>query len=82
MIAVLGFAKLAGGKSLNIVSKGMSYKEVTKIISKVGWEFVRNGNGSHMIWKAPNGTTFPIPNHGSKSLSDGLINSINKLNRN
>ncbi len=31
----------------------MNYDELTKLMKKAGWQFVRNGKGSHKIWKHP-----------------------------
>lgn len=76
-IAVLGFAKFVSGKGGWGIARGMGYKEATQLLKTQGWEFVRSGKGSHMIWKSPSGTTFPIPNH--KELSIGLISSLNKV---
>ena len=76
-IGLLGFAKFVGGRGGWGVTKGMGYNEATKLLKVQGWQFVRTGNGSHMIWKSPSGTTFSIPTH--RQLSDGIIRGINKV---
>ena len=72
----IAMAVIPGGR---IVKSGMSYKEIVKILKKNGWTFVRNGKGSHRIWQSPSGNQLPIPDHGSKSISKGIINQINKI---
>ena len=77
--SVLYFGKNLGNKVIGWgLKQGMNYNEVTKILKSNGWEFVRVGKGSHMIWRSPVGVQRPIPFHGSKSISPGVINRLNK----
>ena len=72
----IALSVVPGGR---LVKSGMSYKKIAKILKKNGWTFVRNGKGSHRIWQSPGGNRMPIPDHGSKSISRGIINQINKI---
>ena len=72
----IALSAVPGGR---LVKSGMSYKKIAKILKKNGWTFVRNGKGSHRIWQSPGGNRMPIPDHGSKSISRGIINQINKI---
>lgn len=56
---------------------GFSYREVTKKLSKIGFEFYRSGKGNHEIWFNPEtklSTT--IPRH--KIIKEGTLNAILK----
>jgi len=58
----------------------MTYKQITKKIHEEGgWIFLRNGKGSHRIWMHPTiKRTLSIPDHGSKEIGKGLVNTILK----
>ena len=58
----------------------MNYKEFTQKIAKEdGWYFLRSGKGSHKIWAHPVKTRrLSVPDHGSKDMGKGLINSLLK----
>ncbi len=67
---------------LSLISKlneEMTASELEKLIEKRGWEFEREGKGSHKIYKHPN---FPhiisIPFHSKKDLGKGLLNTLMK----
>ncbi|MCX7840243.1 MAG: type II toxin-antitoxin system HicA family toxin [Anaerolineae bacterium] len=55
----------------------MKYRELTKRLRDLGCEFVRNGAGSHRIWRNPaNGKYTTIPDWGSKDLKTGMLRAI------
>ncbi len=57
----------------------MNYNELTKLMKQAGWQFYRNGNGSHKIWKHPERTNkIAIPDHGSKEIRPTLVRGIMK----
>lgn len=57
----------------------MNYKELTKLLQKAGWQFYRNGKGSHKIWIHPLlGRQIPVPDHGSKEIKPTLVRGIKK----
>jgi len=58
----------------------MKYKDLAKLVKKVGWKEVRQ-KGSHVIFKhdtIKNPSILVIPNHGSKELGKGLVRKILK----
>lgn len=55
----------------------MKYSKFLKIAKKGGWRFLRQGKGSHEIWKKDN-KKVSIPNHGSKEMPKGLEKSLKK----
>lgn len=55
----------------------MSAKAVKKFMKERGFTLKRQGKGSHKIW-GKSGKTVAIPNHGSKSIPKGTLNSIRK----
>ena len=56
----------------------MVYREVVKSLVKAGWREVRV-NGSHHIFKHPDYIySVPVPNHGGKDISIGVLRSIEK----
>ena len=60
------------------LSSPKKYKDVKKLLKELGFEEVRQ-KGSHVIFKNPiTGSTFPVPNHGSKELAIGTLRSILK----
>ena len=56
----------------------MRYKELTKKLKRLGCEYVRQGSGSHEIWKneRTQGVTV-IPRH-NKEIAKGTLNKILK----
>jgi predicted RNA binding protein YcfA (HicA-like mRNA interferase family) len=55
----------------------MKYRELTKRLRDLGCEFVRNGAGSHCIWRNPaNGKYTTIPDWGSKDLRTGMLRAV------
>ena len=62
----------------NFIKSPKKYKDVEKLLKKYGFEKIRQ-NGSHVIFKdVVTGKTFPVPNHGSKTLAIGTLRSILK----
>jgi predicted RNA binding protein YcfA (HicA-like mRNA interferase family) len=55
----------------------MKYSEFLKKAKKCGWQFLRQGKGSHEIW-IKEGKTVVIPNHKSKEMTTGLEKSLTK----
>jgi mRNA interferase HicA len=55
----------------------VKYRELTKRLRKLGCEFVRNGAGSHRIWRNPaNDRYTTIPDWGSKDLKPGTLRGV------
>lgn len=54
-------------------------KEMTKILKKLGFNFIRQ-EGSHMFFGHPDGRTTVIPNHPGEEIDRGLLNKIVKPN--
>jgi len=55
----------------------LSAKELSKIIHKLEFKFIRQ-EGSHMFFKHPDGRTTLIPNHPGEHIKRGLLNKIIK----
>jgi len=55
----------------------MKCNEFIREVKKNGWEFARQGKGSHEIYEK-NGKQVSIPNHGSKELGKGLEQKLRK----
>ena len=55
----------------------LNAKEVSKILNKLGFNFIRQ-EGSHMFFEHPDGRTTVIPNHGGEDIGRGLLNKIIK----
>ena len=53
--------------------KAIRHKEVIKKLQELGTQFIREGKGSHSIYKL-NGRTTSIPNH--KEVSPGVLRNI------
>ena len=51
--------------------------ELSKIIKKLGFEFLRQ-EGSHMFFRHPDGRTTVIPNHPGEKIGPGLLLKIIK----
>ena len=57
----------------------MNYNELVRLMKKAGWQFDRNGKGSHKIWRHPERQyQIPIPDHGSKEIKPNLVRAIIK----
>ena len=57
----------------------MNYNELARLMKKAGWQFDRNGKGSHKIWRHPERQyQIPIPDHGSKKIKPNLVRAIIK----
>ena len=55
----------------------MKYRELAELMKAAGWDFERNGKGSHRVWRKGN-RIIPIPDHGSKEINPGLVKAIKK----
>lgn len=55
----------------------MKYNEFFKLAKRNGWQFSRQGKGSHEIWEKGEKKVV-IPNHGSKEMSKGLEKNLTK----
>ena len=55
----------------------LSAIELSKIIKKLGFEFIRQ-EGSHMFFRHSDGRTTVIPNHPGEDIGPGLLNKIIK----
>lgn len=57
----------------------MNYNELAKLMKNAGWQFDRNGKGSHKIWRHPERQyQIPIPDHGSKEIKPNLVRAVIK----
>lgn len=57
---------------------GFRYREIVKILKKLGFEFHRQAAGSHEIWFSPQtGRYTTIPNH-SGAMPEGTLGAILK----
>lgn len=54
----------------------MKYSELHRLIRRRGWVSVRQ-TGSHVIYEKDN-VRYPVPNHGSKEISEPLRLKITK----
>jgi predicted RNA binding protein YcfA (HicA-like mRNA interferase family) len=53
------------------------YRELARRLRELGCEFVRNGAGSHRIWRNPaNGRFTTAPDWGGKDLKRGTLRAI------
>ena len=55
----------------------MNANELTKILKKLGFVFIRQ-EGSHMFFEHPDGRTTVIPNHPGQDIGRGLLGKIVK----
>lgn len=55
----------------------LSAKELFKVLTKLGFEKVRQ-EGSHVFFKHSDGRTTVVPNHPGEKLDRGLLNKIIK----
>ena len=55
----------------------LSARELAKIISELGFKFIRQ-EGSHMVLEHPDGRTTVIPNHPGEDIGRGLLTKIIK----
>ncbi len=55
----------------------LSAQELSKILKKLGFEFIRQ-EGSHMFFRHKDGRTTIIPNHPGEDIGKGLLNKIIK----
>jgi predicted RNA binding protein YcfA (HicA-like mRNA interferase family) len=57
---------------------GFRYREIIKILKKLGFEFHRQAAGSHEIWLNPQTNRFTtIPNH-SGAMPEGTLRAVLK----
>jgi len=55
----------------------MNYRELTRRLRRLGYEFYRQAAGSHEIWWNPaTGRRTTIPNHGAKDTPKGTLAKI------
>jgi predicted RNA binding protein YcfA (HicA-like mRNA interferase family) len=56
-----------------------SYRELTKKLKKLGFEFYRQGKGSHTLWiRRKDNTAVPIPRHEGRDIRSGTLRKIIK----
>lgn len=55
----------------------LRYSELKKRLNSRGYSFVRQGKGSHEIWRGPSGTKFSVPRHPG-DLKRGTLSAILK----
>ena len=57
----------------------MNAEEFRKLIEKRGWQFIREGKGSHKIYRHENFKhIISIPFHGNKDLGKGVLAKLKK----
>jgi len=54
-----------------------NYREIERKLLKMGYKVVRR-KGSHVIF-SDGKNTFPVPNHGSKTISPGVEKQLLKI---
>ncbi|MBM3144743.1 MAG: type II toxin-antitoxin system HicA family toxin [Chloroflexi bacterium] len=55
----------------------LSYREVVRRLSKLGFRFYRQGKGSHELWvRDSDGRAMPVPRHQGKNIRKGTIRAI------
>ncbi len=55
---------------------GFRYREVVRRLRALGWEFDRQGPGSHELWRhAATGRKVTIPRH-AKDMAEGTLRTI------
>ena len=55
----------------------MTYRQLTRNLVQLGFQFYRQAAGSHEIWWHPvSGRRTAIPNHGSKDIPKGTLARI------
>lgn len=55
----------------------MNYRQLTRRLRELGFEFVREAPGSHEIWWNPANQQFTvIPRHGGRDLPAGTLRAI------
>jgi len=55
----------------------MNYADLTRRLTKLGFEFRRTGKGSHEIWWHPIRKLYTaIPRHGAKDIKKGTLLKI------
>lgn len=55
----------------------MKSSEFIKLVKKNGWNFLRQGKGSHEIYEK-NGQQVSVPNHGTKEFGKGIEKKLKK----
>jgi predicted RNA binding protein YcfA (HicA-like mRNA interferase family) len=55
----------------------LTANELSKILKKIGFEFIRQ-DGNHMFFRHFDGRTTVIPNHPGEDIGPGLLNKIIK----
>ncbi len=59
--------------------RGMTYKEVTSRLERLGFHFYRQGKGSHELWvRDSDGKAIPVPHYRSKEIRKGTVACIIK----
>lgn len=56
----------------------MSFKTIKRVLLKNGWVEIRVNGSHHQFKKVTGGTTVPVPHHGDRDLSIGVIKSLEK----
>lgn len=54
-----------------------SYRDFSRRLKKLGFEIVREGKGSHVIF-SDGMKSFPLPRHGGKDISKGVEKKVLK----
>lgn len=56
------------------------YRDVKRELRRAGWRFVRQGKGSHEIWRAPDGRRVALATGGkdNRDVPAGTLSSIRR----
>jgi predicted RNA binding protein YcfA (HicA-like mRNA interferase family) len=55
----------------------LSYQEITRRLTKLGFRFYRQGKGSHELWvRDTDGKVIPIPHYKGKKIRKGTVRAI------
>ncbi|TSE25184.1 HicA toxin of bacterial toxin-antitoxin [Tepidimonas aquatica] len=61
-----------------IYHKKMNGKEIIKRLEAAGWRLVRVQGSHHILVKPGAPRSVPVPVHGSRELSSGLVKAIER----
>ncbi len=59
----------------------MTFREIKKLLEADGWRLVRVCGSHNQFRKAGNPYAVTVPNHGSRSISIGVIKDLEKKDR-
>jgi len=55
----------------------LSYREITRRLTRLGFRFYRQGKGSHELWvRDTDGKVIPLPHYKGKKIRKGTVRAI------